>query len=91
VSAFAAANVDIARRLRHAARHRIESAAAAVAGAAAHLKHLNPQHVLERGYSITETGAGKIVRDGSGLAVGEEVKITFARGWAGAQVKRKGD
>ena len=91
VAALSAAQADIARRLRRAARHRIEIAAAAVAGAAAHLKHLSPQHVLERGYSITETGAGKIVRDGAGLAIGEEVKVTFARGWAGAQVKRTGD
>src|SRR5262245_24322149 len=90
VNAYAAANAEMARRLRHAARRRVETAAAAVAGAAAHLKHLNPQHVLDRGYSITETGEGKIVRDGAGLSVGEEVKITFARGWAGAQVKRKG-
>jgi len=46
--------------------------------------------VLERGYSITETADSRVVRDGSQLALGEELKITFARGWADAQVKHKG-
>ena len=45
--------------------------------------------MLERGYSITETADSTIVRDSSQLAIGGELKITFARGWAGAQVKRK--
>jgi exodeoxyribonuclease VII large subunit len=56
----------------------------------AQLKHLNPRSVLERGYSITETAAGSIVRDASRLAVGEDVTITFAKGRAGARVSRKG-
>ena len=42
---------------------------------------------LERGYSITESAAGSIVRDAATLASGEEVKITFARGSARARVQ----
>ncbi len=80
---------DLARRLREGARRRLESAAALFGRLDAGLKHLNPQSVLERGYSITES-AGGIVRDGSVLAAGDDVTITFARGWAGAQVKRSG-
>jgi exodeoxyribonuclease VII large subunit len=91
LDALDATIAQLSRRLRQAGHQRVESAAAAVAGAAAHLKHLSPQHVLDRGYSITEAGPGKIVRDGSRLTVGEDVKITFAKGWAGAEVKRKGD
>jgi len=71
--------------------YRVEIAAAAVASAAAHLRHLSPQHVLDRGYSITETAAGTIVRDGSKLAPGEQLRITFAQGWAGAEVKERGN
>jgi exodeoxyribonuclease VII large subunit len=89
VVALSTANAELARRLRHAARARIENATGALASAGAHLKHLSPQHVLERGYSITESAAGRIVRDGATLSVGEEVKITFARGRAGARVQRK--
>jgi exodeoxyribonuclease VII large subunit len=90
LAALAAANAELARRLRYAARGRIDLAATAVASAGAHLKHLSPQHVLDRGYSITETAAGAIVRDTSRLSMDEDLKITFAKGWAGVQVKRKG-
>jgi exodeoxyribonuclease VII large subunit len=81
---------DLGRRLREAARNQLKTTAAHIKGIETQLKHLNPQLVLERGYSITESGAGNIVRDGSRLAIGDEVKITFAKGWAGAEVKRKG-
>jgi exodeoxyribonuclease VII large subunit len=89
LEALSAANAELARRLRRAARNRLETAHGALAAATAHLKHLNPQHVLERGYSITEAADGSIVRDSAALAVGDEVKITFARGRADASVKGK--
>lgn len=88
--ALARTRDDLARRLRVAARDRLQTAAAQLKGLEAHLKHLNPRLVLERGYSITESADGEIVRDSARVAVDEELKITFARGWAGAQVKRKG-
>ncbi|MCC7487186.1 MAG: exodeoxyribonuclease VII large subunit [Burkholderiales bacterium] len=89
VAALAARNSDFARRLRQAARRRVESAGAAVAAAASHLGHLDPQQVLERGYSIAETAAGAIVRDASRLSVGEPLNIRFARGRAGVEVRHK--
>jgi exodeoxyribonuclease VII large subunit len=89
VRGLARESAELARRLREGARHQLESATAMVARLDAHLKHLNPQSVLERGYSITEGADGTIVRDGSRLALQEEVRITFARGWVGAQVKHK--
>jgi exodeoxyribonuclease VII large subunit len=79
---------ELARRLREGARRRTGATAAQLARLEANLKHLNPQSVLERGYSITESGGG-IVRDAARLAVGEDVTITFARGRVGAQVRRK--
>jgi exodeoxyribonuclease VII large subunit len=84
-----AANTEAARRLRRAGAHRIEAAAAAVAAAGAHLKHLDPRRVLERGYSITEAATGAIVRDSAALGPGDEVRVTFARGRAYATVNRK--
>ncbi len=80
---------ELARRLREGARRKLESTMVLVTRLDAHLQHLNPQSVLERGYSITEGADGTIVRDGSRLALEEEVRITFARGWVGAQVRRK--
>ena len=88
VAGLARDSAEQARRLREAARRRIEAAAAQLAQMDANLKHLNPQSVLERGYSITEA-AGAIVRDAGRLKVGEDVTITFARGQVGAEVKRK--
>ncbi len=79
----------LAIRLRQGGRRQLEAARERWSRLAADLKHLNPRLVLERGYSITEAGGGGIVRDASRLTVGEDVRITFARGWVGAQVKRK--
>ena len=90
VAGFTRETVEAARRLREGSRRRVESAATLLSRLEAHLKHLNPRLVLERGYSITETADGGIVRDAARLAAGQEVKLTFARGWADAQVKRTG-
>ena len=81
--------LTIIRRLRESGWRRLESADGLLARLGAHLKHLNPQSLLERGYSITESAAGHIVRDGSRLAVGDDVTMTFAKGRAGARVTRK--
>ncbi|MGA0034103.1 MAG: exodeoxyribonuclease VII large subunit [Burkholderiales bacterium] len=51
---------------------------------------MNPQRVLERGYSITEAADGAIVRDSAQLSPDQELKVTLAKGWAGVQVRHKG-
>ena len=67
----------------------VERAQARLARAEAHITSLNPQWMLERGYSIAETANGVIVRDAAALAVGEEIRVTFARGRAQVGVKSK--
>ncbi len=57
-------------------------------GLARGLKHLSPQGVLDRGYSIVTTELGVIVQDASQVASGDEVALRFARGAAGARVTR---
>ena len=54
----------------------------------AHLGHLNPQAVLERGYSITLDARGRVVRDGGLLTEGDRLELAFARGHATARVTR---
>ena len=81
---------DVAQRLRNAVLDHLGTASARLTELDAQLKQLNPELVLERGYSITETLDGAIVRDAAVLAVGDDIRIVFARGWAGAQVKHKG-
>ncbi|OGA22016.1 MAG: exodeoxyribonuclease VII large subunit [Betaproteobacteria bacterium RIFCSPLOWO2_02_FULL_67_26] len=80
---------ELRLRLREGIRRRLAAEAVLLERLEAHLRHLNPQSVLERGYSITESAAGGIVRDAARLAVGEDVTISFARGRVGAQVNRK--
>jgi len=78
---------ELARRLHAAVRNRMTAAAERVQGAQAHLLHLSPERVLDRGYSITETADGAIVRDGAQLAVDQDLRITLARGSASVRVK----
>ncbi|MDP2430965.1 MAG: exodeoxyribonuclease VII large subunit [Pseudomonadota bacterium] len=59
-----------------------------LAALTAHLDHLNPQAVLERGYSITRDAQGRVVRDGALLKEDERLDLTFAHGGATARVTR---
>ena len=79
---------ELAQRLRESGRRQLDVTASLLARLDAHVQHMNPQAVLERGYSITEA-AGGIVRDASRLAAGENISITFARGRVDAEVKNK--
>jgi exodeoxyribonuclease VII large subunit len=79
----------LAERLRSAAALHLERRARSVSGLAAHLAHLNPRAVLERGYSIVTTEDGTIVRDAERLQLGQRVSLAFAKGRAGARIERK--
>ena len=89
IAGLARESASQARRLRQSMRRGVETAAERIAGMEANLKHLNPRQVLERGSSITESSAGVIVRDAARLEPDETVTITFAKGRAGAQIKRR--
>jgi exodeoxyribonuclease VII large subunit len=80
----------LAQRLASAAAHRLEHLQVEVRSLGAQLAQLNPQAVLERGYGFVVKADGSIVRDSAQLARDEEVTLTFARGWARAQVKDQG-
>jgi len=51
------------------------------------LAHLNPQAVLERGYSIVAAEDGGIVRDAGAIHAGESVTLRFARGSALSRIE----
>ena len=78
---------DLARRLQQAVRGITDLARSHLKGIAAQLLTLAPQRVLERGYSITTTATGDVVRDGAGLTGGQPVHITFASGAADADIR----
>jgi len=46
------------------------------------LGHLNPQAVLERGYSLVRTTDGQIVRSAQTLHINDSLELTFAHGQA---------
>ncbi len=97
---FAAARPDISHligqqhelglRLRRAVVHRTETLIMILQRQQAHLVHLNPQSVLERGYSIAYTADGAILRDSDQISIGDDIRVTFAQGWSKASILEKG-
>jgi len=62
-----------------------------VDNAAQHLILLDPVKVLSRGYSMVQDASGAVVLDAGNVAVGAELSITFAKGWARTEVKERGE
>ena len=89
VRALERAALENGRRLSSATQRFLERAQSRVVRAEAHIASLNPQLMLERGYSIAETAQGVIVRDAAALRVGETLRVTFARGAVQTEVKSK--
>ena len=53
---------------------------------ASSLNHLNPDAVLERGYSIVTDAAGRILRDSRSLEPNDRIAVSFHVGRAEATV-----
>jgi len=56
-----------------------------------HLILLDPAKVMARGYSMVQDASGAVVSDAAQLAIGAELRITFAKGWVRSQVKERGE
>lgn len=54
-----------------------------------HLILLDPTKVLARGYSLVKDSSGRVVSDAGQLAIGADLSITFAKGWARTEVKER--
>jgi exodeoxyribonuclease VII large subunit len=81
---------NLAQRLANAMRAAQAQRAGRVENAAQHLVLLDPQQVLARGYSMVQDANGSVVSDAAQLAIGAELRITFAHGWGRAELKDKG-
>jgi exodeoxyribonuclease VII large subunit len=79
----------LAARLALAMGQRLRQAQHTVARLTGHLAHLNPQAVLERGYSIVRDKEGRVVVDSASVEVGNELRVTFAVGSATTKVTSK--
>jgi exodeoxyribonuclease VII large subunit len=73
-------------RWQSTGERRVASLLQRVSSLALALKHLGPQAVLERGYSIVTTATGEVVQDAGRLRAGDSVGLRFARGTAEAAV-----
>lgn len=76
-------------RLAAGKRTLLGRAQARVDALQANLEHLDPQRVLERGYSIARDAAGVIVRDSRSVSVGQELAIKFAYGSARTRIQSR--
>jgi exodeoxyribonuclease VII large subunit len=81
---------QLAARLTLGAARRMDAFDAQLARLKAGLTSLNPEAVLERGYSLTRDAQGVVVRDAAKLHAGERLTTTLARGWVESEVRRKG-
>jgi exodeoxyribonuclease VII large subunit len=81
---------QLATRLALAAARRMDFFDAQIARLKASLGSLNPEAVLERGYSLTRTAQGEVVRNAAKVQVGERLTTTLAKGWLESEVNKKG-
>lgn len=79
-------SIDFTRRLQD----RLRACKERLAQLAGQLNALSPLAVLDRGYSIThKVSGGVIVKDSSVVALGDLLRITFARGKSICRVEEK--
>ena len=73
-------------RLPAAHRQTLDGKSGDIARLAASLAHLNPNAVLERGYSIVTNTAGEILRNADTLEPNDRIAVCFGSGRANATV-----
>lgn len=76
----------LARRLQQAQVRQLATLQARTSAVSAHLRALDPQHTLARGYAIVRDGEGRILRDAAPLKKGQALNLTFAQGGAHVEV-----
>jgi exodeoxyribonuclease VII large subunit len=82
---------ELTARFRTAYTRYFENLAIKLHHVHAQLCHLNPQSVLERGYSITYTTNSSIVRDSKQVHYGDRIQVKFAHGTCEADITKTSD
>ena len=77
----------VADRMQRAANARVGQTAAQLAALAARLETLSPLNVLTRGYSLTHTNDGKLVRDAAAVRPGDVLVTRVAAGTVVSRVE----
>ncbi len=78
----------LAERLERATKHRVIQAETQLAALAARLETLSPLNVLTRGYSLTHTTDGKLVRAADDVKPGDELVTRVAEGEIVSRVEK---
>ena len=86
---LAAGQQQLAQRLRRSQLNLLQQRNTDLKSLKSQLEQLNPQAVLQRGYSLIHNAKGEIVRSAKNLKLKESVRITFAEGNAGAEITEK--
>ena len=82
---------ELAARFRYAFSRHFETLAVNLQHLQTQLSHLNPQSVLERGYSITYTIQNTVIRDSKQIHSGDKIQVKFAHGMCDADVSKTKD
>ena len=77
---------DTTARLHRAARARLTQTAERLASVASRLDTLSPLNVLQRGYSLTHTVGGRLIRDPGDVRPGDRLVTRVAGGEIVSQV-----
>lgn len=81
---------ELESRLRRVVIHHFDGLTSELQMQKMHLAHLNPQSVLERGYSIVYNKDGNVLRNSDQFNIGDNIQVSFAKGWGKAKVVEKG-
>ncbi len=82
---------DFRLRLQRATDARLEALAMNLEREQANLAHLNPESVLQRGYSIAYAADGTVLRNSAQTGTGDTIRVVFAKGWSRARIVEKGE
>ena len=89
-AALSAGTRTLTTRLVGTLRAQLATRQAHVARLQASLEHLNPQRVLERGYSVARTADGSVVTRAAQVEAGDALSLSFADGQAAVRVEQSG-
>ena len=78
----------LSERLNQACAYRIETMTTKLQHQQMQLTQLNPQTILNRGYSITYSSQGTVVRNANQIHTGEKIQVKFAQGHVDAAVTK---
>ena len=81
---------ELEQRLCRAVTHHFDTFTTVLQKQQAHLYLLNPESVLERGYSIVYDKDNKVLRKSDQINVNDTIQVTFAKGWSKAKILEKG-